>query len=284
MHNALEHYGIQVHKTKPLAGGSINSVHKVTDTHGKSFVVKSNANVQPDFFEAEKHGLETLRKHAKKLTIPGVVGTFSEEDTHFLVLEYLEPGSESATFSKHLGIGLAEMHQTTQVDFSGLDRNNYIGSMRQKNAPFSNFYDFFGRKRLYEPFKLIEKKGIFGTADHRALERLMMRLPELIPDEKSSLLHGDLWTGNKLALSDGSACILDPAIYYGHREIDLAMTRLFGGFSIDFYNSYNEVYPLAPQWEKRVDIFNLYPLLVHTLLFGGSYAGQVAQILRRYGG
>lgn len=124
--------------------------------------------------------------------------------------------------------------------------------------------------------------GYIKTQDLSRLELLYKRLPDLYPEEPPSLLHGDLWSGNFLSAHDGTPCLVDPAVYYGHRETDIAMTRLFGGFSQAFYEAYNHHFPLEPGWESRISLNQLYPLLVHVNLFGEGYMGQVRQVLKQY--
>lgn len=155
-----------------------------------------------------------------------------------------------------------------------------MGSLPQSNKKQARWNDFFIEERLKK--QVLLAREYFSSADLISFERLYARLDELLPVEPSALLHGDLWGGNYMVSSDGKACLIDPAVYYGHREVDIAMTTLFGGFDEQFYISYNEEYPLEINWQQRLDIFKLYPLLIHLNLFGSGYLGSILSIIRRF--
>ena len=156
------------------------------------------------------------------------------------------------------------------------------GRFEQYNHPNSNWINFFIEQRLDVQVKLAIKSGAVDAGWEKKFEALYAKLPSLIAVEKPSLIHGDLWSGNLITDEKGEPCLIDPAVYYGNREADLAMTRLFGGFSGEFYSAYEEAFPLPPGAEGRVDLYNLYPLLVHVNLFGGSYVHSVESILRAF--
>jgi fructosamine-3-kinase len=155
-----------------------------------------------------------------------------------------------------------------------------MGSLPQSNKKHSDWISFFVEERLEKQVSLAHE--YLSSSNFSAFNRLYKRLGELIPPEPPALLHGDLWGGNYMVSSDGKACLIDPAVYYGHREIDIAMTTLFEGFDGDFYASYHEEYPLEKGWRDRLDIFNLYPLLIHLNLFGSGYLGSIERILKRF--
>jgi fructosamine-3-kinase len=180
-----------------------------------------------------------------------------------------------------LGRGLANIHKNRSPTF-GLNHDNYIGSLKQSNSPTNSWIHFFIHSRINSQLKLAIDKGQLNSSHQQKFEILFKELPNLLPNEKPALLHGDLWSGNVIVDHHGNAVLIDPAVYYGHREMDLAFTRLFGGFNSEFYHSYFETFPLEPGFDNRVDIYNLYPLLVHVNLFGGSYANQVVSILNRF--
>jgi fructosamine-3-kinase len=163
-----------------------------------------------------------------------------------------------------------------------LEQDNFIGSLIQENKQQPDFINFFISQRLEVQLKIARNQGALNQSDTRYFNSLFNKLNNIVPIEKPALLHGDLWSGNFMVNSSGAPCIFDPAVYYGHREADIAMTQLFGGFSPEFYHAYNETCPLEKDWQKRTDIFNLYPLLVHVNLFGGSYAAQVLRIIRHF--
>lgn len=265
---------------KPIGGGCINQAFKIITASGVYFVKLNDATAYPGMFEAEAYGLEVLRK-AKALSIPAVITSGEAQGKSFLVLEWIESGKRAKNFFEDFGRKLALLHNQTRK-FYGLDKNNYIGSLVQINTPTESFIDFFIQYRLEVQIKMAIDNGRLPARIHSFCERLQSRLGEIIPPEKPTLLHGDLWNGNYITGADGYVCLFDPAVYYGHRETDLAMTLLFGGFDNDFYESYHRHFPLESDWRNRADIFNLYPLLVHVNIFGGGYAGEVMSIVKRF--
>jgi fructosamine-3-kinase len=265
---------------KPVGGGSINQTFKAETTHGNYFVKLNNAVLFPGMFESEVHGL-CLLKQANAVATPALVGSGETNGKSFLILKWIEPGKRVKKFFEDFGQRLAKLHTHTEKHF-GLDMDNYIGSLVQKNEPRTLFSDFFIRQRLEVQLKMAIHHNRLPAGICKQFERLYLKLDEIIPAEKPSLLHGDLWSGNYMTGPDGGAIIFDPAVYYGHRESDLAMTFLFGGFDQEFYESYQHQFPLEKGWQKRAVVFNLYPLLVHVNLFGGGYAAEVMRILQRY--
>jgi fructosamine-3-kinase len=261
-------------------GGCINHGGRLETTSGNFFLKWNNAAKLPGMFEAEAKGLDMLQK-PNAIGIPKVKGHGIEENYQFLLLNFIESKQRSKTYWNDLGRGLAGLHKITSSSF-GLDHSNYIGSLRQFNDPETSWLTFFIEKRLQVQVQFAADKRALDHSLVKEFENFYKKLPDLIPDEKPSLLHGDLWSGNVMTDGQGKPWLIDPAVYYGHREMDLAMTHLFGGFDQDFYESYGEMFPLIPGFEKRVDILNLYPLMVHVNLFGGSYRHQVQLILRRY--
>jgi fructosamine-3-kinase len=263
----------------PVQGGDINFACRLNTT-GRPFFLKYNNIALPDMFEKEYRGLELLREtkaiRAPKPIITGTIPGFS-----FLVMEYIMEGNRKADFWKEFAGGLAGLHRHTSTDF-GLSEDNYIGTLKQSNNRHPDWSSFYARERILPLFQLALKQEKCSAADLKLAEEFCERLKDLVPEEKPSLLHGDLWSGNFTADEHSHAVIFDPAVYYGHRETDIAMAKLFGGFDSSFYHYYNERFPLQKGWEQRVEIFQLYPLLVHLLLFGGHYHGSVMNILRKY--
>jgi fructosamine-3-kinase len=230
-------------------------------------------------FSAEARGLEWLRE-ADALRVPAVISVGSG----FLVLEYLEPAPHRSGFDEELGRGLAQLHRFGARWF-GLDHDNFIGRLPQANAPLPRWSDFYRSRRLEPQLQRARHAGLVDRALQARFDRLLSRLDELVgPDEPPARLHGDLWGGNLHSDERGGPCLIDPAVYGGHRELDLAMMRLFGGFSERTFGAYAEAYPLAPGFEQRVALYQLYPLLVHVNLFGGSYVGSVRNVLSHYAG
>lgn len=271
---------LSVQVLETLGGGSINTSLRIATNEGNFFVKYNDANAHPDMFRLEAENLNLLRQ-TKSVRIPEVIDTFAIEDKEVLVLEYIEAGTPHYDFWREFGQKLADLHQHSN-DYFGLSFDNYVASLPQQNTATGSWVDFFISYRLDPLLRMAVDNQKADSDVVKKFESLYLKLPELFPEEKPALLHGDLWSGNTMADLNGDAVIFDPAVYYGHREMDLAMSKLFGGFESSFYEAYNEVYPLEKHWEQRVAICNLYPLLVHVNLFMGSYIQSVKNILNRY--
>ena len=273
-------FTVKVDIVREIAGGSINRSFYVK-AGVKEFFIKLNKNASPDFFQRESEGLTELKKSGS-FRIPQVI-TFGEfEETKFLLTEYITPSLSAHNYWDLAGRNLAKLHSVTSPVY-GFHADNYIGALQQKNTTASNWIDFFIRNRIECQLDLAEKRTNI-TRIRTSFEKLFKILPQRLNTEPASLLHGDLWSGNIIVDEKGEPCLVDPAVYFGNREVDLAMTTLFGGFEQEFYQSYQEVFPLERGYKERFEIYNLYPLLVHYNLFGGSYLssveGTVNKILR----
>jgi protein-ribulosamine 3-kinase len=260
-----------------LTGGDINSVFRVETSPG-IVVVKFNSNQKyPNMFEKEHAGLDLLSEKSN-FKVPKVFRHGSFRETAYIVMEYIEPGRGS--YPQHLaGKSLAELHSNSALQY-GLDSANYIGSINQQNTWTQNWNDFFINQRILPLLEFCDSH--FSKNEHQRFDLMFKKLHEFFPDAKPSLLHGDLWSGNTFADSEGRPVIYDPAVYYGHYLMDLGMTKLFGGFSSEFYNAYSELRSLENNWEQACEIANLYPLMVHLALFGSSYKNQITQVLSTY--
>lgn len=278
-----KHMSAGIASSRSLAGGCINDAFRVTLTDGRSFFVKQNRLQLLDMFHAEARGLSLLSQTAQDLVVPEVVALWEDPQTGLasLVLEFVEQASPGHSYHEHFGRALAALHRNTH-DLYGLDHNNYIGRLAQDNTPHSDWNTFFITCRLEPQMKQACDNGFFSPTIRSRFAAVCRAVADCIPDEPASLLHGDLWSGNVLCDVGNRPVLIDPAVYYGHREAEIAFTRLFGGFSNAFYSAYHEAWPLKPDHRKRTDLFNLYPLLVHVNLFGGSYESQVAEIIMRY--
>jgi len=274
--------GARVVGARPLAGGDINDAYEVRLADGREVFVKSNVSAPNDMFVAEARGLAWLAD-AKALRVPSVLAASGANDlTPFLALELIRPARRRApNFDERLGRGLAALHRHGAPAF-GLDHDNYIGRLPQKNTFGVAWPDFYRVRRLGPQLKAAVDAGLASARMRRDLERLFATLEDLCgPPEPPARLHGDLWGGNLISDDLGEPCLIDPAVYGGHREIDLAMMKLFGGFSPGVFDAYEEAFPLADGYRERVPLYQLYPLMVHVNLFGGGYVGQVEAALAR---
>jgi fructosamine-3-kinase len=264
----------------PLGGGSINQVYKVI-LPDQTLVMKVNQNDRyPGMFLAEAKGLQLLRQPDAPC-VPEVIAQSVIGNYQFLILEYLDKGPRRKDYPERFGCSLAALHRNTHAYF-GLDHDNRMGALEQFNHQHTDGVTFFIQQRLMPQVKLaLERKKIAAVHVHQ-FERLYIQLPQILPAEPPSLIHGDLWAGNVIEGPDGDACLIDPAVAYSHREADLAMTMLFGRFDDKFYDAYHSAFPLTQGWQERMDLWNLYPLLVHVNLFGDSYLTETVQILRKY--
>ncbi len=268
-----------VERNNPLGGGCINTAY-VIENQAQRFFIKTNDESLLDMFEAEAAGLRAiLDTQTIKAPVPVCYGT--AESQSFLVLEYLELGGDSSASAETLGRELAQMHRATQVNF-GWYRNNTIGSTLQINTPCDNWIDFWRKHRLGSQLALASNNGLRGNLQKKGaqlLENFTALFDGYAP--QPSLLHGDLWSGNHAATRDGQPVVFDPAVYFGDREVDIAMTELFGGFPARFYDAYCEAWPLDPGYPLRKTLYNLYHILNHANLFGGGYAGQAEDMMDR---
>ncbi|MEX2639795.1 MAG: fructosamine kinase family protein [Balneolales bacterium] len=276
-------FNSQVDTAEPVTGGSINDAACVRLKNGDTWFVKWNRADLSMMFETEAKGLRILDAAGTGLVFPKVAGweTVPDQDLSFLVMEFLQAQSPGYSFYENFGRDLARLHQHTNDTF-GLDHDNFIGRLPQDNSPSVDWIHFLVERRMRPQFEMAVDSAQLPATLIQNFERLIDMLPDLLPSEKPGLLHGDLWNGNFLCLSGQQAALVDPAVYYGNREIELSFTKLFGGFDPSFYDAYNEAYPLQPGFEERVDIYNLYPLLVHVNMFGRAYASQVQAVIQDF--
>lgn len=272
---------IEVLEVRVVSGGSINTAVRVFTSEG-TFFIKFNHAEQEDMFEKEVRGLEILRQTAT-FHIPSVSGYGKNGNKAYLIQEFVENGGQRPDFWKNFGESLAKLHSHSQRNF-GLPFDNYIGSLVQSNCPNSNGIDFFIEQRLRPQAGLARYNNVISKELYERFERFYPVLKSVIPVERPALIHGDLWSGNFLTNQRGRVSLVDPAPYYGFREAEIAFTHLFGGFDDEFYEAYNEAFPLEPDFSSRIPIYNLYPLLVHVNLFGKSYLPPIERLLKRYVG
>lgn len=268
-------YG-RVTRARPVSGGCINNGVILSTKTGPSFFLKTNQTGSPDMFEREAEGLAALQVGGgPKVPFAYLHGK------EFLLMEDLAPAVKVENYWETFGRQMATLHGHTGTRF-GFDHDNYIGSTPQPNQWKEDGFDFYSENRLIFQGEMAGKKGLLKAQEVEAISRVAARLRELIPSQPASILHGDLWSGNAMTDSGGNPAIIDPAVYYGWAEADLAMTELFGGFSERFYAAYVEARPLAPGWHERFRLYNLYHLLNHLNLFGRGYYSQVMAIVGKY--
>lgn len=272
--------GRPVTRATGLGGGSINDAYEVTLANGSRLFVKTHASPPEGMFEAEARGLRWLEE-AGTIRVPHVLA-ISDTEPAYLALELLAPAKRKRGFDEDLGRSLAALHAYGAPSF-GLDHDNFIGRLPQSNTPQEDWPAFYWLQRLEPQLRLASDRGLIRGATRTRFAALHKALPDLVgPGEPPSRLHGDLWGGNLHVDDSGAPCLIDPAAYGGHREIDLAMMRLFGGFGPRVFAAYDEAFPLAPGSQRRVSLYQLYPLLVHVNLFGGSYVSSVERALAEY--
>ena len=231
-------------------------------------------------FESERKGL-TLLSQTKTIRIPEIVHYSEVNNSAFLLLEYIEQGISTPLFWKELGYQLASLHRNTN-DFFGLDSNNFIGTLPQQNNLSDNWIDFFINERIQPQIDLAIIQRKIDSQTIFKFYTLFKILPNIFPEEQPALIHGDLWNGNFLCDQNSKPVLFDPSVSYGHREMDLAMSQLFGGFDKLFYQSYDEAFQIHEGFDQRVEIYQLYYLMVHVNLFGGGYLNTVKNILSRF--
>ncbi len=262
-----------------VGGGCINQCYQLI-TKSQVYFVKCNKHRYLDMFEKEHQGLVALSNKCN-LLVPNPVDSGIVEDYSYLVMNFIDSSTPSTCYWEDLGEGLAGLHGHTKEQF-GWQADNYIGRLPQSNIWHQTWTDFFIQQRLQPQIRMATDTGVLPSEVKADLEKLCSEMDQLIDHEPPALLHGDLWSGNIMTGPLGEPCLMDPAVYYGHREIELAFTKLFGGFNIKFYEAYNHCYPLAAGYLQRFDIYNIYPLLVHLNLFGGGYLAEIKQTLSAY--
>lgn len=264
---------------RSVAGGSINSAYRVTAGNESFFVKVNAADTCPEMLAKEAKGLKFISENSH-FKVPEVIEVGLAASQQYMVMQFIESAAEANGYWEQFGAELAHMHRSS-ADLFGLEYDNYMGSMVQYNRCAEKWADFFVEQRLLPQIKAARDAGKADPSMVRGFDRLFSKAEDLFPVEPPAAVHGDLWSGNFMTGPDGRAAIFDPAVYFGHREVDIAMTRLFGGFDPAFYRGYHAAYPLEPGWEQRIEIANLYPLMVHVNLFGGGYAAQVKTTLAR---
>lgn len=262
-----------------VGGGSIADSQKIRTESGKEYFVKFYSRNGSNILQNEVNGLIEIQK-SEAIKIPKVIF----HDDEILILEFIPTGRKNKNFSELFGRQLAAMHQYSS-DKYGFYEDNFIGANPQQNLPRqNNWVEFYWENRLLYQFKLAEKNGYVDSDFRKLFGEFESSFRKLVEgtEENPSLIHGDLWGGNYLVDENGNPVLIDPAVYYAHREAELGMTILFGGFDSDFFNAYNEAYPLIEGWNDRLDIYKLYHVMNHLNLFGTGYLSQTFSIIKSY--
>ncbi len=277
---------VTIDHLETVSGGDINEAAVAETSEGKLFVKWNRGDVPDDLFKREAEALDEMREAETNLTIPEPICHRSpkEERPGFLVTEHLESGRRVPDFDEQLGRGLAQLHNHSSDQF-GFKHDNYCGTTPQSNAWTDDWVDFYREHRLRHQLELAVEQRSVRDSDRKAFERLLERLDAyLVPEpEPPALIHGDLWNGNLHVAPDGTPALIDPAAYYGHREAEIGMMELFGGFSSRVYEAYEEVRPLQEGWRDRLSLYSLYHVMNHYNLFGGHWGDQAFDIVRRWG-
>jgi len=264
-----------------IGGGSINRTYKIIINKTEQFFCKTNsASKFPLLFQKEKHGLQLLVEQ-NIIRTPAIIACEEIGGEQILILKWIEQGLKTKKFWQIFGEQLAKLHRVTNKSF-GLDEDNYMGALPQLNSLSNNWVDFFIHQRLEPQIKMAVDNHLLDPNHVIQFKKLYKFLPDIFPEEQSSLLHGDLWSGNFLCDENSYPVLIDPAVYFGDRNIDLAMTTLFGGFDNTFYEAYDYHFPLSQNHREIWEICNLYPLLIHLNLFGKGYLHDILNTLQRY--
>ena len=263
---------------KPVHGGDCNEAYMA---EGGRWFVKVNRSFGEELFIAEAEGLKALGNVPGAPRVPKVLTSGTFEGGAFLVLEYIQEGKRSSGAMAALGAQLAHLHRTGRESRYGFSGDNYIGLTKQVNTWEDSWSTFYIQQRLLPQIEAARKKSLLNRRDHSSCMRLLDQAHRLLRrPEHASLLHGDLWGGNYLISQDGAPVLIDPAVYYGDREADIAMSELFGGYSREFYDAYHKHFPLEQGYEQRRDLYNLYHMLNHLNMFGSSYHGSVMGMVK----
>lgn len=284
MNEILEHIknlNLNINNIYPVKGGALSDTYCIESYEKKYFLKLNTAQNFPLLFEKEINGLNKIQE-LSPFNIPEIYQTgTTTNDFQYLILEWIDKTEPTIISWENFGKNLAQLHKNTNAEF-GWEEDNYIAIIIQPNQFKASWEKFYSENRIMPMIKLLADKKLLNLKEQKAAENLCSDLGNIFPKEKPALIHGDLWNGNIITRSNQEITLIDPAIYYGHREMDLALADLFGGFDDTFLDSYNEVFPIANNFKERKSIAQLYPLLVHAYLFEGYYIKDVQTILKKF--
>lgn len=269
-----------IKRYQPISGGDISTAYSINTNSSRYFLKTNTASFALKMFEAEKEALELI-ENTKTIRTPQFLQVGQFQNTAFLLMEFIESKPPSNKDFAKLGNQLAQLHQVTYSKF-GFNHNNFIGTLAQSNQYHKRWIDFYVQERIAPQLKMALQASLLSMHEVPTITQMTEVWSPFLSDVKPSLLHGDLWSGNFLISSDGHPYLIDTAAYYGHGEVDIAMSRLFSGFGTSFYEAYFHDRPKEYGFEERHKIYQLYYLLVHLNLFGSSYYSTVKRILNSF--
>ena len=278
-----DQFDAEIAQCTSVSGGCIANASRLETDDGPLFLKWGDSEVARTF-PGEAAGLDAMAAAEASLVVPKVVthDTSTDDRPGYLVMKWINAGRKGRRFWQSFGQGLAEMHEHTGDEY-GFPTDNFIGQLPQSNTWMTGWPAFFREQRLAPQVEMARDRGRWKSDWDRPLDTLYRRLDDLLPaDPPASVVHGDLWKGNFMVNAIGTPVLIDPATYYGHREVDLAMSELFGGYDETFYDAYRAAWPLEPGYEERREIYNLYHLINHLNHFGAGYANGVASTLQRF--
>lgn len=279
LRKCIEILSVKIDAITPLNVGDISQAILLETNNGRFFLKTNASEIAGEMFEAEAKGLGQLSNAG--FATAEVLGLGTTDACGYLLLNYIEPSYRPVGFWEDFGGKMADLHRNAALLF-GLNHNNFIGSLHQPNRQHQTWPNFYIHERLLPQLSIAQQQNKLQVADYQDFENIFKKIPSLCPSEPPALTHGDFWSGNFLCNSEGHPVLIDPAVSYAHREMDIAMSRLFGGFDRPFYIAYQAAWPLEPGFEQRMPIYQLYYLLVHVNLFGGGYVNQVRSILNQF--
>jgi protein-ribulosamine 3-kinase len=262
-----------------ISGGDISLSYKINTSKNCYFIKTNTSSKAFEMFKAEDFGLNLIHD-TKTIATPTVIDCGKYQKSSYLIMEFVESKSPSSLDFENLGSKLGELHLNSSNVF-GLNQNNFIGSLPQSNKQNTSWVKFYTNERLLPQLQLAKQKGLLSNNECPSEKIISEKLENLFLDVKPSLLHGDLWSGNYMISKEGTPYLIDPAIYYGDYEVDLAMSKLFGGFGESFYRAHSKYFPVTQKTSSRIEIYQLYYLMVHLNLFGKSYYDSVKSILKK---
>ncbi|MBU3821733.1 fructosamine kinase family protein [Flavobacteriaceae bacterium XHP0103] len=268
-----------VTKINSVSGGDISEAFKIR-TSKNAYFLKTNQASTLNMFQTEAAALKHIND-TKTIKTPKVIAVDTFKNNAFLLMEFIESKTPTNSDFETLGFQLAALHSHS-VDYFGWEQDNFIGTLPQSNTLHKSWADFYVNERLQPQLRLARQSNLLSGNECPPTEKMLQALQPMFQNTKPSLLHGDLWGGNYIISKSGEPYLIDPAMYYGHSEVDIAMTKLFGGFGDNFYKAYHSVHPEDAHTTSRIDVYQLYYLLVHLNLFGNSYYGSVSRILQKY--